>query len=82
MKRCCRELRHKDALFVCLLGSLCPPSLPSIFSSLHESSPSLSNALRLSLVLPSQKGLDMKREEYEGLPGWKQVNLKKAKGLF
>uniref|UniRef100_A0A673YFU4 Supervillin n=1 Tax=Salmo trutta TaxID=8032 RepID=A0A673YFU4_SALTR len=30
----------------------------------------------------SSKALDMKREEYEGLPGWKQVNLKKAKGLF
>lgn len=24
----------------------------------------------------------MKREEYESLPAWKQVNLKKAKGLF
>ena len=33
-------------------------------------------------LLPMQKALDMKREEYEGLPGWKQVNLKKAKGLF
>lgn len=29
-----------------------------------------------------QKALEMKREEYERLPGWKQVNLKKAKGLF
>ncbi|KAL1281019.1 hypothetical protein QQF64_015619 [Cirrhinus molitorella] len=26
--------------------------------------------------------LDMKREEFDTLPGWKQVNLKKAKGLF
>uniref|UniRef100_A0A8C2J345 Supervillin n=1 Tax=Cyprinus carpio TaxID=7962 RepID=A0A8C2J345_CYPCA len=26
--------------------------------------------------------LDMKREEFDALPGWKQVNLKKAKGLF
>uniref|UniRef100_A0A3B5MXV9 HP domain-containing protein n=1 Tax=Xiphophorus couchianus TaxID=32473 RepID=A0A3B5MXV9_9TELE len=26
--------------------------------------------------------LEMKREDYERLPGWKQVNLKKAKGLF
>uniref|UniRef100_A0A3Q3EQY3 Supervillin n=1 Tax=Labrus bergylta TaxID=56723 RepID=A0A3Q3EQY3_9LABR len=33
-------------------------------------------------VNPTSKALDMKREEYEGLPGWKQVNLKKAKGLF
>ncbi|KAE8280108.1 Supervillin [Larimichthys crocea] len=29
-----------------------------------------------------KKGLEMSREEYGGLPGWKQVNLKKAKGLF
>lgn len=29
-----------------------------------------------------QKALEVKREEYERLPGWKQVNLKKAKGLF
>ncbi|XP_054893323.1 supervillin a isoform X13 [Poeciliopsis prolifica] len=26
--------------------------------------------------------LDMSREEYGALPGWKQVNLKKSKGLF
>lgn len=32
--------------------------------------------------LPPQRALDMTREEYGGLPGWKQVNLKKAKGLF
>ncbi|XP_065809751.1 supervillin isoform X15 [Labrus bergylta] len=41
--------------------------------------------LRLEIYLSDQdfeKALDMKREEYEGLPGWKQVNLKKAKGLF
>ncbi|XP_067434431.1 supervillin a isoform X20 [Thunnus thynnus] len=29
-----------------------------------------------------EKALDMTREEYGGLPSWKQVNLKKAKGLF
>ncbi|XP_049455071.1 supervillin-like isoform X7 [Epinephelus fuscoguttatus] len=41
--------------------------------------------LRLEIYLSDQdfeKALEMKREEYEGLPGWKQVNLKKAKGLF
>ncbi|XP_062260817.1 supervillin-like isoform X3 [Platichthys flesus] len=41
--------------------------------------------LRLELYLSDQdfqNALEMKREEYEGLPGWKQVNLKKAKGLF
>ncbi|XP_046709419.1 supervillin a isoform X3 [Silurus meridionalis] len=29
-----------------------------------------------------KKALEMTRTEYEALPGWKQVNLKKAKGLF
>ncbi|XP_067462696.1 supervillin-like isoform X2 [Thunnus thynnus] len=41
--------------------------------------------LRLEIYLSDQdfeKALEMKKEEYERLPGWKQVNLKKAKGLF
>ncbi|KAM8849811.1 supervillin isoform 11-T12 [Spinachia spinachia] len=41
--------------------------------------------LRLEIYLSDQdfeEALEMTREEYEGLPGWKQVNLKKAKGLF
>lgn len=29
-----------------------------------------------------QFALDMTREEFSALPAWKQVNLKKAKGLF
>ncbi|XP_077592059.1 supervillin a [Stigmatopora nigra] len=29
-----------------------------------------------------KKGLEMTREEYASLPAWKQVNLKKSKGLF
>uniref|UniRef100_A0A8D3DNG1 HP domain-containing protein n=1 Tax=Scophthalmus maximus TaxID=52904 RepID=A0A8D3DNG1_SCOMX len=41
--------------------------------------------LRLELYLSDrdfERALDMQRGEYERLPGWKQVNLKKAKGLF
>ncbi|XP_077955896.1 supervillin isoform X18 [Gasterosteus aculeatus] len=41
--------------------------------------------LRLEIYLSDQdfeEALELTREEYEGLPGWKQVNLKKAKGLF
>ncbi|XP_056266573.1 supervillin-like isoform X3 [Pseudoliparis swirei] len=41
--------------------------------------------LRLEVYLSDrdfEEALDMTREEYEGLPGWKQVNTKKAKGLF
>ncbi|XP_051522446.1 supervillin-like [Myxocyprinus asiaticus] len=29
-----------------------------------------------------KKALEMTKSEYEALPGWKQVNVKKAKGLF
>uniref|UniRef100_A0A8C4RWP4 Supervillin n=1 Tax=Erpetoichthys calabaricus TaxID=27687 RepID=A0A8C4RWP4_ERPCA len=32
--------------------------------------------------LLGKKALEMTREEFEGLPSWKQGNLKKAKGLF
>ncbi|XP_041848842.1 supervillin-like isoform X2 [Melanotaenia boesemani] len=41
--------------------------------------------LRLEIYLSDQdfeKALEMKRDDYERLPGWKQVNIKKAKGLF
>ncbi|XP_051984504.1 supervillin-like isoform X4 [Xyrauchen texanus] len=41
--------------------------------------------LRLELYLSEEdfeSVLDIKREEFDALPGWKQVNLKKAKGLF
>nr|XP_057925418.1 supervillin-like isoform X3 [Doryrhamphus excisus] len=41
--------------------------------------------LRLEIYLSDQdfeEALEMTREEYERLPGWKQVNFKKAKGLF
>ncbi|KAM9323583.1 supervillin isoform 2-T2 [Pholidichthys leucotaenia] len=41
--------------------------------------------LRLEIYLSEEdfeKALEVTREEYERLPGWKQVNLKKAKGLF
>ncbi|XP_077413137.1 supervillin isoform X2 [Vanacampus margaritifer] len=41
--------------------------------------------LRLEIYLSDrdfEEALEIKRDEYERLPGWKQVNLKKAKGLF
>uniref|UniRef100_A0A673KSL3 Supervillin-like n=1 Tax=Sinocyclocheilus rhinocerous TaxID=307959 RepID=A0A673KSL3_9TELE len=42
--------------------------------------------LRLEMYLTDEdfevKVLDVKREEFDALPGWKQVNLKKDKGLF
>uniref|UniRef100_W5KZR3 Supervillin a n=1 Tax=Astyanax mexicanus TaxID=7994 RepID=W5KZR3_ASTMX len=41
--------------------------------------------LRLEIYLSDEdfeKALEMTRSDYEALPGWKQVNVKKAKGLF
>nr|XP_055057271.1 supervillin isoform X11 [Misgurnus anguillicaudatus] len=41
--------------------------------------------LRIEMYLTDEdfeSVLEMKREEFDALPGWKQVNLKKAKGLF
>uniref|UniRef100_A0A672NC02 Supervillin-like n=1 Tax=Sinocyclocheilus grahami TaxID=75366 RepID=A0A672NC02_SINGR len=41
--------------------------------------------LRLEIYLSDEdfeKALEMTRSEYEALPGWKQVNVKKDKGLF
>ncbi|XP_056626798.1 supervillin a isoform X8 [Triplophysa dalaica] len=41
--------------------------------------------LKLEIYLSDEdfeKALEMTRSEYEALPGWKQVNVKKAKGLF
>lgn len=52
-----------------------PVKLPTITFDHHWASACL------PLVSP-QKALEMTREEYESLPGWKQVNLKKANGLF
>ncbi|XP_066554646.1 supervillin isoform X2 [Amia ocellicauda] len=41
--------------------------------------------LRLEIYLSDedfQKVLEMKRDEFNSLPNWKQINLKKSKGLF
>ncbi|KAG5854812.1 hypothetical protein ANANG_G00041730 [Anguilla anguilla] len=41
--------------------------------------------LRLEIYLSDQdfqRVLEMKREEFNSLPNWKQINLKKSKGLF
>ncbi|XP_065132876.1 supervillin isoform X4 [Paramisgurnus dabryanus] len=41
--------------------------------------------LRIEMYLTDEdfeSVLEMMREEFDALPGWKQVNLKKAKGLF
>ncbi|XP_064421481.1 supervillin isoform X3 [Latimeria chalumnae] len=41
--------------------------------------------LKLEIYLSDedfQRALEMKRDEFNSLPNWKQINLKKAKGLF
>uniref|UniRef100_A0A8B9HWB6 HP domain-containing protein n=1 Tax=Astyanax mexicanus TaxID=7994 RepID=A0A8B9HWB6_ASTMX len=67
-----------------VLSRLCQSSYP-LEALQSRPLPHGVDPLRLELYLSDedfQEALEMKREEYEALPGWKQVNLKKAKGLF
>uniref|UniRef100_A0A8C6WWS0 HP domain-containing protein n=1 Tax=Neogobius melanostomus TaxID=47308 RepID=A0A8C6WWS0_9GOBI len=67
-----------------VLARLCQNSFP--LSQLQSRPlPDGVDPLRLEIYLSDQDfqtALEMTREEYERLPAWKQVNLKKAKGLF
>ncbi|KAM9712870.1 supervillin a isoform 7-T7 [Menidia menidia] len=74
-----------------VLARLCKPVYP-LAELLARPLPEGVDPLRLEVYLsdedfegvgaPSEKALQMSREEYRTLPGWKQVKLKKAKGLF
>uniref|UniRef100_A0A8C7IJS3 Supervillin n=1 Tax=Oncorhynchus kisutch TaxID=8019 RepID=A0A8C7IJS3_ONCKI len=78
------EVCNQIILVEDVLARLCQNTYP-LAELLARPLPEGVDPLRLELYLSDQdfeKGLDTKREEYEGLPGWKQVNLKKAKGLF
>uniref|UniRef100_A0A8C7S4P9 HP domain-containing protein n=1 Tax=Oncorhynchus mykiss TaxID=8022 RepID=A0A8C7S4P9_ONCMY len=87
------EVCNQIILVEDVLARLCQNTYP-LAELLARPLPEGVDPLRLELYLSDQdfeeagigvtidKALDMKREEYEGLPGWKQVNLKKAKGLF
>ncbi|KAJ8011552.1 hypothetical protein DPEC_G00059420 [Dallia pectoralis] len=85
------EVCNQIILVEDVLARLCQNTYP-LDELLARPLPEGVDPLRLEIYLSDQdfeagfqgiqKALDMKREEYEGLPGWKQVNLKKAKGLF
>uniref|UniRef100_A0A674BQD9 Supervillin n=1 Tax=Salmo trutta TaxID=8032 RepID=A0A674BQD9_SALTR len=78
------EVCNQIILVEDVLARLCQNTYP-LANLLACPLPEGVDPLRLELYLSDEdfeKALDMKREEYEGLPGWKQVNLKKAKGLF
>uniref|UniRef100_A0A3B1IC19 HP domain-containing protein n=1 Tax=Astyanax mexicanus TaxID=7994 RepID=A0A3B1IC19_ASTMX len=60
-----------------VLSRLCQSSYP-LEALQSRPLPHGVDPLRLELYLSDEDF----QEEYEALPGWKQVNLKKAKGLF
>uniref|UniRef100_A0A8C7ZBT4 Supervillin n=1 Tax=Oryzias sinensis TaxID=183150 RepID=A0A8C7ZBT4_9TELE len=78
------EVCNQIILVEDVLARLCQNSFP--LSQLQTRPlPEGVDPLRLEIYLSDQdfeRALEMTREEYECLPGWKQVNLKKAKGLF
>ncbi|XP_071591021.1 supervillin isoform X21 [Heliangelus exortis] len=67
-----------------VLAKLCKTVYP-LADLLARPLPEGVDPLRLEIYLSDEDfevALEMPREEYNALPSWKQVNLKKAKGLF
>ncbi|XP_025915819.1 supervillin isoform X4 [Apteryx rowi] len=67
-----------------VLAKLCKTVYP-LADLLARPLPEGVDPLKLEIYLSDEDfevALDMTREEYNALPSWKQVNLKKAKGLF
>uniref|UniRef100_UPI003AAF1BDC supervillin a n=1 Tax=Centroberyx gerrardi TaxID=166262 RepID=UPI003AAF1BDC len=78
------EVCNQIILVEDVLARLCKTTYP-LADLLARPLPEGVDPLRLEVYLSDEdfeKALEMSREEYECLPGWKQVNLKKAKGLF
>ncbi|XP_049913263.1 supervillin a isoform X4 [Epinephelus moara] len=78
------EVCNQIILVEDVLARLCKTTYP-LAELLARPLPEGVDPLRLEVYLSDEdfeKALEMSREEYGGLPGWKQVNLKKAKGLF
>uniref|UniRef100_A0A672JQV9 Supervillin n=1 Tax=Salarias fasciatus TaxID=181472 RepID=A0A672JQV9_SALFA len=78
------EITERIILVEDVLARLCQNTFP-LDQLTARPLPEGVDPLRLEIYLSDpdfEKALEMKREEYERLPGWKQVNLKKAKGLF
>uniref|UniRef100_A0A8C2ZSE4 Supervillin n=1 Tax=Cyclopterus lumpus TaxID=8103 RepID=A0A8C2ZSE4_CYCLU len=78
------EVCHQIILVEDVLARLCRDAFP-LAQLQARPLPEGVDPLRLEVYLSDQDfevTLEMTREEYEGLPAWKQVNTKKAKGLF
>ncbi|XP_031652231.1 supervillin isoform X22 [Oncorhynchus kisutch] len=85
------EVCNQIILVEDVLARLCKTTYP-LADLLARPLPEGVDPLRLEIYLDNddfegvgaygKKGLEMSRDEYELLPGWKQVNVKKAKGLF
>uniref|UniRef100_A0A8D3CFS8 HP domain-containing protein n=1 Tax=Scophthalmus maximus TaxID=52904 RepID=A0A8D3CFS8_SCOMX len=78
------EVCNQIILVEDVLARLCKTMYP-LADLLARPLPEGVDPLRLEVYLSEEdfeKALEMTREEYGGLPVWKQVKLKKAKGLF
>ncbi|CAI5673945.1 unnamed protein product [Oreochromis niloticus] len=78
------EIYHQIILVEDVLARLCKTTYP-LADLLARPLPEGVDPLRLEVYLSDedfQRALEMSKEEFGTLPGWKQMNLKKAKGLF
>ncbi|XP_054129597.1 supervillin [Melozone crissalis] len=78
------EVSNQIILVEDVLAKLCKTVYP-LADLLARPLPEGVDPLKLEIYLSDEDfevALDMTREEYNALPSWKQVNLKKAKGLF
>ncbi|CAI5788969.1 supervillin isoform X9 [Podarcis lilfordi] len=78
------EASNQIILVEDVLAKLCKKLYP-LAELLARPLPEGVDPLNLEIYLSDEDfeaGLQMTREEYNTLPSWKQVNLKKAKGLF
>lgn len=78
------EVCNQIILVEDVLARLCKTTYP-LADLMARPLPEGVDPLHLELYLSDEdfeKALEMTRMEYEALPGWKQVNLKKDKGLF
>ncbi|XP_045441981.1 supervillin isoform X3 [Pipistrellus kuhlii] len=78
------EVSNQITLVEDVLAKLCKTIYP-LADLLARPLPEAVDPLKLEIYLTDEDfefALDMTREEFNALPAWKQVNLKKAKGLF
>uniref|UniRef100_A0A2I3TTH3 HP domain-containing protein n=2 Tax=Pan TaxID=9596 RepID=A0A2I3TTH3_PANTR len=77
------EVSNQITLVEDVLAKLCKTIYP-LADLLARPLPEGVESLKLEIYLTDEDfefALDMMRDEYNALPAWKQVNLKKAKGL-